>query len=57
MGMCEDCKFRKRYEESPTSLLGRFWRWHIRFCPGWKKFFNSLPEEKKAEYTQKYSLE
>lgn len=56
MTKCETCKFRKRYEDNPTSLLGRSWRWHIGFCPGWKKYFNNLPEAKKEEYTQKYNL-
>jgi hypothetical protein len=22
----------------PTSLLGRIWRWHTRWCPGWKAY-------------------
>lgn len=24
---------RAKYEKSPRSLAGRFWRWHINFCP------------------------
>ena len=31
---CENCKLRANYEKNPKSLMGRFWRWHINFCPG-----------------------
>ena len=31
---CENCKFRAHYDKKPKSALGRFWRWHINFCPG-----------------------
>ncbi len=40
---CKNCKFRAHYDKKPNSLLGRFWRWHINFCPGWKAYFTSLP--------------
>jgi len=36
---CENCKLRAHYEKNPKSVLGRFWRWHINFCPGWKAYF------------------
>lgn len=42
---CASCKFRSYYEKNPKSLLGKIWRWHINWCPGWKKFELSLPEE------------
>jgi len=29
---CENCKLRAKYDQKPTSLVGRFWRWHINFC-------------------------
>lgn len=45
---CENCKFRAHYDEKPNSLLGKFWRWHINFCPGWKGYFTSQSDEKKA---------
>ncbi|MEX0321162.1 MAG: hypothetical protein AB3N63_03325 [Puniceicoccaceae bacterium] len=53
---CENCSFRKKYDENPDSLLGRIWRWHIRFCPGWKKYFESLPKDKKLEVADRYHL-
>lgn len=53
---CEHCKLRAKYDKSPTSLIGRFWRWHIGFCPGWKSYMASLPGDTKLELKQKYSL-
>jgi hypothetical protein len=38
------------------SLAGRFWRWHIYFCPGLKKYFTSLPPEEKAKVAAKYDF-
>jgi hypothetical protein len=53
---CENCKFRAHYDNKPNSLLGKFWRWHINFCPGWKGYFTSQSEEKKAELRTKYDF-
>lgn len=44
---CASCKFRGRYETNPRSLLGRLWRWHTRWCPGWKGYVKSLSEEER----------
>ncbi len=51
---CENCKLRANYDRNPKSLVGRFWRWHINFCPGWKAYFKSLSPERKAEMREKY---
>ena len=32
---CENCKLRAQYDKNPKSLVGRFWRWQINFCPSW----------------------
>ncbi|MBQ4407658.1 MAG: hypothetical protein II852_11715 [Bacteroidales bacterium] len=53
---CKNCKLRAKYDQKPTSLLGRFWRWHINFCPGWKAYFTSLPVEKQQELREKYQF-
>jgi hypothetical protein len=53
---CENCKLRAKYDRKPKSLAGRFWRWHINFCPGWKAYFNSLSEEQKAALREKYNF-
>ena len=42
---CENCKFRASYDKNPQSAKGRFWRWHINWCPGWKNFFTHQDEE------------
>ncbi len=54
--MCENCKFRAHYDQKPGSLMGRFWRWHINFCPGWKAYFTSLNDEQKAEIRNRYQF-
>ncbi|HES59208.1 MAG: hypothetical protein JW956_00940 [Calditrichaceae bacterium] len=53
---CENCKLRSKYDSNPKSLLGRFWRWHINWCPGWKSYMASISEEKKSELKEKYNL-
>ncbi|MCD8260865.1 MAG: hypothetical protein LUD15_04710 [Bacteroides sp.] len=53
---CEKCPVRAKYDKNPKSLVGRFWRWHITYCPGWKKYFNSLNEAAKEKLQKRYSL-
>ncbi len=53
---CEKCAFRKKYDNKPISFLGRLWRWHINWCPGWKKYYNGLDENKKSETAKQYGL-
>jgi hypothetical protein len=53
---CENCKFREHYHKKPKSALGRFWRWHINFCPGWKAYFKSLPTDEQAKLREKYNF-
>lgn len=36
---CSNCSLRAKYEKNPKSFMGKFWRWHINFCPGWKAYF------------------
>ncbi len=45
---CTKCRMRARYERKPKSLLGRLWRWHTGWCPGWKRYMKSLSEEERA---------
>lgn len=54
---CDECTFRAKYDNNPKSLSGRFWRWHIKFCPGWKGYINSLSEADRAEIMKKYKIE
>jgi len=53
---CANCKLRAKYDQKPTSLVGRFWRWHINFCPGWKAYFTALPAEKQDELRKQYQF-
>ena len=38
------------------SDIGRFWRWHINFCPGFKGYFTHQDEETKAALREKYNF-
>lgn len=53
---CENCSMRAKYDVKPKSFAGRFWRWHINFCPGWKAYMGSLEPVKKEEVAQHYNL-
>jgi hypothetical protein len=53
---CANCNFRARYDGNPKSFLGRLWRWHINFCPGWKKYFTGLPPEERAKLAGQYNF-
>ena len=57
MGNCENCKFREKYDKNPRSLLGRIWKWHTGWCPGWKSYIRSLPEETRAAVQEKYRIQ
>ena len=39
---CENCPVRQKAESKPNSLLARLWRWHTKWCPGWKAYQESL---------------
>jgi hypothetical protein len=47
---------RAKYDSNPRSIIGRIWRWHIRFCPGWKSYMEALSPEERSELEKKYSL-
>ncbi len=53
---CGNCKFRAKYDHNPRSILGRLWRWHIGWCPGWKGYMKSLPGEERGSLAEKYDL-
>ena len=55
MKQCEKCRMRAKYDKNPQSILGRIWKWHIGWCPGWKSYLKSLPEEERIEVEAKYS--
>ncbi len=53
---CATCNIRAKYDDNPKSILGRIWRWHIGFCPGWKSYMKSLSDAEKKKIVKKYSL-
>jgi hypothetical protein len=53
---CSACSFRARYDNNPKSLLGRLWKWHTNFCPGWKSYMTSLPDQERMELAEKYNM-
>ena len=53
---CENCSFRGKYDNNPKSILGRIWRWHAGWCPGWKKYMKSLTDEKRIGLAEKYNM-
>lgn len=52
---CANCKLRAKHDQNPQSFIGRVWRWHINFCPGWKSYLNSLSDEERAAVCKKYN--
>jgi len=54
MSNCEKCSFRAKYDNNPRSILGRIWKWHIGWCPGWKSYLKSLPEEERRKVIEQY---
>lgn len=53
---CATCSFRAKYEQRPKSLLGRLWRWHANFCPGWRAYMTSLPAEERRAIVERYGF-
>jgi len=53
---CANCKLRAKYDTNPKSFAGRFWRWHINWCPGWKGYMATLNDEEKSAIAEKYHL-
>ncbi|MCK5100930.1 MAG: hypothetical protein KAR45_22665 [Desulfobacteraceae bacterium] len=53
---CVNCGFRTKYDNNPKSFFGRLWRWHTGWCPGWKKYIISLPNEERIKLAEKYNM-
>jgi len=43
---CETCRIKAYSEQKPKSLIARLWKWHTKWCPGWKAYQKSLAENK-----------
>lgn len=53
---CAGCSFRAKYDRNPKSILGRLWRWHTNFCPGWRDYMKALPQEEKDALIERYKF-
>ena len=53
---CENCNFRAKYDQNPKSLLGIIWRWHAGWCPGFKKYMTSLPDDQRLKLAERYRM-
>ncbi|MDY0219917.1 MAG: hypothetical protein RBR67_02125 [Desulfobacterium sp.] len=51
---CEKCRFRAKFDNNPSSFMGKLWRWHTNWCPGWKRYLESIPEEDRTIIIEKY---
>jgi len=54
---CKNCGFRAKYDANPKSILGRFWLWHANWCPGWKSYITSMPDDKRIMLAEQYEME
>jgi hypothetical protein len=46
---CESCSMRKKAEAKPNSIMAKLWRWHTKWCPGWKKYQAHLLEQSREQ--------
>lgn len=53
---CATCALRARHDRNPRSLLGRLWRWHAGWCPGFEAYMLSLPDVERRALADKYRL-
>lgn len=53
---CEKCGFRAKYDRNPRSFLGRLWKWHASWCPGWNRYMLFLSDEERIKLAEKYEL-
>lgn len=51
---CANCAFRAKYDNNSRSFLGRLWKWHTRWCPGWKAYLEALPKEERDKLKDMY---
>ena len=42
---CEVCKLRGYAEKKPNSLISKIWKWHTKWCPGWKAYQEELAQQ------------
>jgi len=45
---CETWRIRACAERKPQSIGASIWRWHIKWCPGWKSYQGYLAEQEQG---------
>ena len=50
---CETCKLRSYAERKPNSLISKIWRWHTKWCPGWKAYQAKMTRQQEESGNQK----
>ena len=50
---CATCPMRLRAEKKPKSLISKIWRWHTKWCPGWKAYQRELTKQSAESGQQK----
>ena len=56
MHSCNQCSIKAQHDTDPNSFLGRIWKWHIKYCPGWKKYITSLSTVERVRHAEKYKI-
>ena len=51
---CSTCRMRAYHDRKPDSIMGRIWKWHTSWCPGWKSYLQSLPADEKNAIIKMY---
>ena len=46
---CETCGMRLRAEKNPKSIISKIWRWHTKWCPGWKAYQRELAKKQEEQ--------
>ncbi|MFC1944292.1 hypothetical protein ACFLX5_02185 [Chloroflexota bacterium] len=49
---CETCAMRRYAERKPNSIISKIWRWHTKWCPGWKKYQRELAQQQQEPAQQ-----
>lgn len=45
---CAQCALRAEAEAKPHTFKARLWRWHTKWCPGWKAYQRELAQMAEA---------
>ena len=43
---CETCPMRLKAEKNPNGFLAKLWRWHTKWCPGWRAYQRQIEQAK-----------